>query len=200
MKMYTCITNDYDIPADPALLGIQPPTHLLALPVLGARFAKVMSHTYFPEEPETLWVDGNNLILDKEAYIAICREMHADIVVFKHPYRQELHEEFEPAKTRVPSRYHPCMKDLQDIVEQNKELRQLPLYDTGIVYRRKTPLLSKFEMIWWSLICRYSWRDQLSFPIAAAVTGISVAGLTGDIRHNPMITHLEHANDIMKGQ
>lgn len=193
MKYYTCVTQGYDTPTDPEVHSVRPPRFLKPL-VLASRLPKILSHFYFQEM--CCWVDGNITVIDKPAFEHFCISQSADIVVWKHPFRNTLAEEFDPAATRVPIQYQRGLRELQK--GEGAENGDLPLYEANVVWRRSASYrMIRFNEVWWSYLCRYTWRDQLSLPLALKSVQIRVATMTGDVRNHPWFFYKNHNKDVV---
>ena len=96
-----------------------------------------------------------------------------DIAMYQHPNRDCLYEE---AKT--------CMKmgldDPETIIEQAKMYedkgyaKHKGLCECGIIIRRHTPKVERFNEAWWAEYTRHSRRDQISCMYAADKVGMRI--------------------------
>jgi hypothetical protein len=156
--IYTCITNEKDKPRNDVKMveGLG----LFKNPRRDARMIKVLSHKFIDDE-YSIWVDGNVFLRknEREYYKLLGNK---DIAVIDHPQRNCIYDEALA-----------CIKLEKDndriIVEQvgkykDEGFKDNKLAQTSIVIRRRTPELMRLENAWWAEICRYSYRDQLSFP------------------------------------
>lgn len=88
----------------------------------------------------------------------------ADMALFKHPWRDCVHDEIVAAECRIKS-----PDELKILREQGKYYRKigvpehLGLPETGIVIRRHNRKVIDFCNDWWAEMCRWSYRDQCSF-------------------------------------
>lgn len=137
-----------------------------------SRIYKILAHQ-FVKTKYSIWVDGNiRLILPPEELVRVYLKDH-DFAVFKHPSRDCLYEE---AIVCAGAR----LDDPKIIGEQVKEYsangfaEHKGLAECGILMRRHTPKVEEFNNAWWSEYCRWSVRDQISFPYAADKVGLRV--------------------------
>src|SRR5690606_11150176 len=96
-----------------------------------------------------------------------------DIAVFKHPQRDCLYDEATVCALRR-------LDDPETIIEQVKTYedrgfsKHKGLCECGIILRRHTPRVERFNEVWWSEYSRHSRRDQISFMYAADKVGLRV--------------------------
>ena len=134
---------------------------LMSSPRMAAKIYKVLPHLFMDEE-WSVWIDGNiKLHITEEKLISMVKPY--DIGVFIHPERDCIYEEgiF-------------CAKVGKDKIENIQP--QLDYYKSKghpshgglgacfIIVRRHTPEINRLNEMWWAHICRFSIRDQLSFP------------------------------------
>jgi len=135
---------------------------------LRSRYFKILPH-YLVELNNydvVIWIDGSFEIKDKD-FIKFCIEglADSDMVLFKHPQRDCIFEEFL-AGDQI-RKY-----DFEDKIEQRLDYRQRypehgGLYATGISARKhKSDKVIKVMNDWWNEILKYSVQDQVSFPVA----------------------------------
>jgi len=148
-----------------------------------ARMHKILSHHYINSE-YSIWMDANvALRVSSRQLIDSCLE-HSDIAVFAHRSRSCTYEE---AKR--------CIElglDKRSVIdEQMARYRRsgLPegggLAETTVVIRRNTSQVKQFNECWWSEVCRYSVRDQLSFMYVAHLLGTKISFIRPTKYENP---------------
>ena len=68
-----------------------------------------------------------------------------------------------------------------------------PLFSTGILVRKNTPEIKRFNEIWWDEVKRGSYRDQISQTYAAWKTGVDIERIEeGDVYKNNYVTKTKH--------
>jgi len=152
-----------------------------------AKVFKILSHLWC-DEP-CLWVDGNIFPLSPEAEILDSMLQDADIGVFKHPYRNTPTEEL---KVLVAGDILPQAQADNMMNEYGSALDTLPLYEAGIIARRPTDAVKRMNETWWKLVRRWSIRDQITFPIAVAESGIKLHVVEANLREHPMFKYVPH--------
>lgn len=122
-----------------------------------ARMCKVLSHLFF--NTPTIWVDANVVLRlsEKEAFDKYLKD--ADFATFAHPIRTTIREE-----CRAVNALGFASDDLE--ADFGQRLDAGPLFGTSVVLRSNRPAVRRLNEIWWSLICRYSVRDQLTLSLA----------------------------------
>ena len=142
-------------------------------PCRNAKIHKILSTTYFPESDFTIWMDGNTFAIrnPEELIQKFLIDTESDIAVFEHPKRKTIYEELDRCVGQK--------KDNRDILHEqyNRYKRHYGDYCghrlpwCKIILRRNNFFVHQFETLWWAEICRFSRRDQPSFPIAHELIG-----------------------------
>lgn len=159
IAVYTAIAGNRDKPRNdiPCLTGYS----RFSDPRMNAKIYKVLAHRFIEAEL-SVWVDGNvRLNVFPETLVEMMGA--ADCAVFRHCERQDIYQEGAFVIAR--------RKDAALIVNE-----QLQTYrDAGwakpdlgmcfLIVRRHSADIARRNERWWADICRYSVRDQLSFPV-----------------------------------
>lgn len=160
MIIYSCITPGYDKEREDMLM-IQP-LDKFKEDTLNAKMCKILPHPYFKEEI-TVWCDGS-IYLTTDNLSDIEKQLKSfDIVVMTHPTGC-IYKEAEACKIM-------CKDNSERIDEQVKWYKELDypenngLYACGVIARRNTKEMRELCNEWWSHITRFSYRDQISFPV-----------------------------------
>jgi hypothetical protein len=167
IKQYTVNIGNYDsIRKDiPCITNID----LFKSNPRNSRLPKILSHKYIKADISVYW-DANHFLkpeLDFEKTILETIEDY-DIVAQKCSIGRDcVYQEIEAAKTRVSS--HEEIELLTKQAEYYKSIgfpehcKTLAGYQPLI--RRHNKIIKEFNEAWWAEICRYSYRDQCSFPV-----------------------------------
>lgn len=165
-------------------------------PRRNARAHKILAHQYLPDYEYSLWIDGSIRLLAPvldliDRYLERC-----DIAIFPHAVRDCVYREAEictelglddPAvilaqMTRYQQHGHPTGDGLNE---------------SGVILRRHSVCVERFNNDWWSELCRYSCRDQLSLNYVLRKHGISPELFPGTIYDNPELFLYEgHADQL----
>lgn len=157
---YVCFTDDMNIHS----LGWELlPACDKFTPYLNAKIHKVLIHKYI-DSPYTLWIDGSVTILKSVEKMTKLFLQDHDIAVYNHTSWS-----IEGIKTIADEAANCCKQGKDDPKRIHEQLinnvypKRIPAVGT-IIFRRNNLQMERLNEKWWSEICRYSVRDQLSFP------------------------------------
>lgn len=129
-----------------------------------SRIQKIMPHLFFDTE-YSIYLDGN-IRLKVPAQKLIDEYLKdADVAVIRHIGRDCLYEEATACQAMQKG-------DPLELATQVKEYAKrgwkphAGLAECGVIIRRHTPEVERWNEKWWAHYCRYSERDQISFPVA----------------------------------
>lgn len=162
-------------------------------PVMGAKVYKILSNK-FTKAPYSIWIDGNVFLNEEPKKIVEEFLGDNDLVVFRHPHRNCIYEEHGPARDRLPDyAKHLIDKQIKDYKEEGMP-EQFGLGECGMIIRRNNDIVREFNGRWWAEICKYSWRDQISFPYVLWKMGgrIKVKLLNGNVRNHQYFRYVGH--------
>lgn len=139
---------------------------------------KIMPHLFAPGYDFYFWVDvSHDVVADP---FDICNKylINSDVAVFKHTDRNCVYKESEILKHLNYD--HLDLIDRQ--IEYYKSLKYPEnngLYELPVSVRKNSEKTQILNMKWWEHICKYTSRDQLSFPVCLWETGITPNILPG---------------------
>ena len=184
---YTAITGDKDAPRDD--IKVFPDYDKFKNPVLNAKIYKILSHKYL--DGITIWLDGNIYPLVPPEKLVEEWLGDADMAVFEHNHGWTVYQEVEVIRKMFKSR--PWI--YEEAKEQIKNYPDLPLSMCGMIIRRNTPLVERFNEAWWAEICRWGQRDQLSFPVVLSrFKDLKVNYIKGNIKNHPYLRYETHSH------
>ena len=186
--VYTSIYGDKDKPRDDikVFFGYDK----FESPVLNAKIYKVLTHKFL-DTNISIWLDGNIYLLVSPEQVIKEWLGDADMAVFEHNYHWTIHQEVEVIRKMFKSR--PWI--YEEVKEQVKNYPNLPLSMCGMIIRRHTPIVERFNEAWWAEICRWGQRDQLSFPvILKRFPNLKVNYIKGNIKNHPYLRYENHAH------
>lgn len=130
-----------------------------------ARYVKTHPHILLPEYDATIWIDGNIQITSPYLYnnCIILYENKIQIASVKHPYRDCIYEE---AFSVYGLDLEKVIFEWCHFLRHNDYPQHNGLYETNILFRVKDSDVENMNEIWWTIIEKYSRRDQLSFNYA----------------------------------
>jgi hypothetical protein len=127
-----------------------------------AKVYKILASSLFPQYEYIVWQDGNHHIAKHPREI-VAEYGDFDLLCFKHPDRNCCYDEIlAVAQWRLD--------EMENLVSQAKFYAQQSfpkdrgLFELSTFVRRTSPLVREFEHSWWEQICKFSSRDQTSFP------------------------------------
>lgn len=193
--VYTAITAEKDAERDDVI--VLSGYDKFNSPVMNAKIYKVLPHKFL-EYDISIWIDGN-IYLNVPPETLVKEWLgEADIAVFEHYHRKDLYWE---AKMLGSTFKHRTPWVISEVNEQIKHYEKIgmPSRDEvvmgGMLIRRNTPVVNKFNEAWWAEICRWSQRDQLSFPIVRRqFPELKLNIINGSIKSHPYLRYVDHAH------
>lgn len=155
-------------------------------PRLMAKMYKVLNPLSYD-----IWIDASIKILDRKGLEKL---LGGDLTLFTHPFNKSLAEELNLChKIGYVNDSH--RQNIIDLYKSaNMDIEKTPMYAAGILYRTKKT--GSFNRLWWSLICQYSYRDQLTLPYAIAQSSeLNVKVLDLDIFNNDYLRVSKHQKE-----
>ncbi len=194
MIAYTAMVGEYPTRCDDVkCFGAE---GVFARPVMEAKRYKVLPHLFFPRDHISIWMDGNvSLKADVAAVVNELLGTRADIAVFKHPYRENVYQEFDTLRDdpRFAIPYlQSQLKQQLDAYRGEGMPANTPLYECNVLIRRHTPEVNRLMDAWWAQICRWQWRDQVSFPYVLWKYGkdLRIAEVTPNVREHELFDYV----------
>lgn len=158
ITVYTAITGDRDYPRTDSAKVFQG-RNLLEDPRREARMYKALSH-FFVFTEYCIWVDANIYLKVSPEYLVETFLKDHDVAAMYHPYRDNIYSEGKECVILGLDK----PEIIQEQMENNPGHIMKGLWATGVLLRRHTEDIRRKNERWWAEICRYSVRDQLSFP------------------------------------
>jgi len=193
IQVYTSIIGTIDDPRKD--IKIFSEYNKFVKPVMNAKVYKILPHKFLNCDV-SIWLDGNiYLKIPPEELVEQWLEDY-DMVVFRHPNRDCVFVEAMVARQVPKVNSDPdAVKSIDEQIKDYK-LRNIPenmgLYETGVIVRRHNEQVKRFNEAWWAEICRYSQRDQLSFPIVLKEVPLKLKIIESDVRRNEFFTYKGH--------
>lgn len=179
-KFY-CFTDEPDLVSDDwTIVPVRP--IFQHDPVRSARALKTVGHPLLEEASETLWIDNRVELMADPAAILADWLQECDATFVEHSFRDTLFDEFTAVADRGLDDTTRVWEYLLHTSESHPRLLEARPLWTGIIARRRTPLVAQFGHRWQSLVDRYSRRDQLSVLQAITESGLPVRKLKLDNR------------------
>lgn len=170
---FVCFTDDPDLRGDGWTVLVDDPPVESPHPRMRAKWYKIMTHRELPDEDQTLWLDGSHKITDAGGVTAaLIWAERTGIAAHHHPRRcvyaeAEASMAFEKYASLSPS-----------TVEQAEHYRQqgypgsAGLWALGSIARVRSDDLDRAMEDWWEECVRWTYQDQVSFPVVMRRHGI----------------------------
>lgn len=120
---------------------------------------KMLPHLFLPKHDISLWVDGN--------LAPNCQDIDkllgdADIGVFKHDRCKPTVREEAHAAAQYED--NDLLQAQMDAYGKDGFPDKCGLWICSTIIRRNNSSVSRFNQMWYEQVCKYSSRDQVSFP------------------------------------
>jgi len=162
-------------------------------PVRNAKIYKILPHKFLDADI-TIWIDGNIELLIPPEQLVEEWLGDVDMALFKHPDRDCIYDEAPAAK----GLFEAHLKVRDDIDKQIEHYREIDfpehagMGECNVIIRRNNPKVNAFNEAWWAEICRWSQRDQLSFPVTLAKHNLKVNFIKGNAREHKYFRYTPH--------
>lgn len=180
-----------DRPMEPvAPWEIQPAYTPCGMPASRAsRLPKILPNLHVDAE-YSIWHDANFVLRADPQTLIAAYLRNADIAMFEHPCRKHVGEEAEVLLREK-------IGDPVEVEWQHKEWLNMGapcgLWAGGLIIRRHTPAIERFNEAWWGYFAAGSTRDQLALPMALHATGTKIETIRGEIFTSPIMGFHWHA-------
>ena len=211
IAVYTAITNNKDTLKDRQVKGgadficftdnknlksniwtMRPACSLFSDNNRNAKIHKILSHQYMKDYEYTIWIDANIYLEVEPEYLIEKYLADSDIALFKHfEGRKNIYDE-----AAVCIRHNldnaDLIKEQTFRYQKNGYKNDNGIFENTIILRKNTPQVEKLNNYWWSEICRYSKRDQISFGYTIDKLKIKPAVMEGHIKDNKYFKRVAH--------
>jgi hypothetical protein len=190
-----CFTDD---PVDHPEWDVRPLPREHEDPVRDARRLKLLPHEAFPGAEVSLWMDGNFAVAcDLDALV----EEHlgeVDLAFHSHPQRDCVYEEGIACIDRQKDDAATIVRQLLRYARSGyPEHAGLPA--TGVVLRRHTVSVSRFNAVWWDELSQGSRRDQLAVGWALRERAIPWSTFHSHLWDGPLFQWRRHDGVLKLG-
>lgn len=154
-----------------------------------SRVVKMLPHIYFPNAEYSLYLDGN--IISKIPIKRLISEWlkETDIAMFRHNTRNCL---FDEAAECILLGLDNKQVIESHIARYTGFKRNKGLYQGGVILRRHTDKIKRFNEMWWAEYCTGCKRDQISMPYVIESLGIPVNAIDGHAWTHPYFEMFNH--------
>lgn len=143
-----------------------------------AKLYKIMPELFVPGYDFYFWTDATHDVITNPQELVDKYLKESCLAVFEHNQRKCAYVE---ANEIIKLNYDHT----SNVTNQIKEYQKLDfpfeygLFELPVIIRRNCFDTTNFNLMWWEQICKYSSRDQISFPFCLWRTGIKVSVLPG---------------------
>lgn len=141
-----------------------------------ARRYKLLSHIYFPGE-DTIWIDGRIRLNHPPSYYF--RKYKSNIAIRPHHSRDCIYDEADEVRKLNFDDNYSITAHL-NYIRSFSYPQHAGLNETGVLLRRYSDEVVRFNEAWWALLSAFSKRDQLSCNFVARKLGITIEQMARD--------------------
>ncbi len=157
-----------------------------------AKLPKILPQFVQPDYDAYLWIDSCQIpnINPQELYETYLKGH--DLALFSHPYRDCLYEEAKVC-ANIPLDFPQTIQDQVNFYSQVNLPKNYGLYELACFMMTNNNTTKELSLIWWEQVCRYSSRDQISFPF-------SLFRIEKEVKISTMPGYVHHpeGNDIFE--
>jgi hypothetical protein len=170
---WICFTDDPGLRADGWHMEVAPARY--DHPRMSAKWFKARPDAALPQHRRTIWIDAN-MQVDARAFAREALAFATDgLAVFRHPQRGCVYREAKASARTAPTKYadQPLMAQVASYRAEGYPVRN-GLYALGTIVRdRDMASVRELGQVWLAECERWSYQDQLSFPVVAWRLGIT---------------------------
>jgi hypothetical protein len=125
-----------------------------------------MPHAYFPEARWSIWIDNKSRLLKPPDAIvaALAAEDTAGFYAFPHFRRDCVYHEGQTVRENGLDHHRIILERMRTYRAEGMPAHFGLIEGHFIVRRHDDPAVAAFGEDWFDHVCRYSRRDQISFP------------------------------------
>ncbi len=195
--VYTAIMGAKDAPREDIKVFTDKDYKKFVSPVMNAKIFKILPHKFLNCDV-SVWLDGN--IFLKIPVEQLVEEFlgEADMALFRHYRGKDISWEAYMLNKMFKRRTPWVRDEVNEQVEHYKKIGMPGKKEVamgGLIIRRNVPVVNRFNEAWWAEICKWSQRDQLSFPIVRRqFPEMKINLVGGSIKDHPYLLYADHAH------
>ena len=128
-----------------------------------AKIYKILPNLFLPEYDLTVWHDSSCYCLAHPSEIAKNHMINEDLAVFYHRWRNCVYEEAQEV-IRLNRDSADKVESQVNYYKSKSYPEKNGLYELPVIFRKNSESNSVMNLRWWEHICKFSSRDQISFP------------------------------------
>jgi len=193
---FICFTDNRSLKSDTWI--IRPACELFKDGNRNAKIHKVLSHQYMKDYEYSIWIDANIYLEVDPEYLIDKYLKDKDIAIFKHfEGRKSIYDE-----AAICIRHNldnmALIKEQTFRYHENGYENEDVIFENTVMLRKNTPKVEKLNNYWWSEICRYSKRDQISLGYVIDKLKIKPVVMEGHIKRNEYLKRASHDGHTIK--
>lgn len=162
-----------------------------------ARYYKCNPHLVLPKHDVSIWVDARFGLKTKHIHKFLDRNINKKTQVSCYYHNRHgdqggcsYIEGFVIGSKGIDDE-KVVLKQLDKYTKEGFP-RKYGLFATGVIVRRNTKEVNKFNETWWNEIKNGSKRDQISQMYSAWKTGVTISPLEGNVYGNKLVIKKQH--------
>jgi hypothetical protein len=155
-----------------------------------AKIYKILPHLFLDTDI-SIWVDGNIFLLIEPGKLAEEFLGEADMAVWKHFNRNCIYEEV-PHIIGLGGDRGLYVEEQAAHYRAQGHPANWGLGECNVIIRRHNEKVKRFCNAWWAEICRWSARDQMSFPFVLRNSDIKCNFVPGNPREHKYFKYVPH--------
>jgi len=176
---FVCFTDDPDLTSETWRLVLVEPRFPADL-VRSARHLKIVGHPVLETYDETLWLDNTVELLVPPEEIFDDWLADADLALPLHSYRTSVVDEAEAVLELGRDDYVRVYEQMSVYSRTAPAALEANPHWTGMLARRRVPVVREAMQDWWEHLLRFSHRDQLSFVATVPRPGLRLRSVAVD--------------------
>jgi hypothetical protein len=163
-----------------------------------AKIYKILPELFIPGYDYYFWIDATHEVIVDPSEIINTYLKNSELGCFKHTTRTCAYDEGkEIINLGLHYDYPENVINQLNMYNSERFPQQTGLWEMSCFIRKNTANIQRLNLMWWEQICRYSSRDQISFPYCLWKTNIVPTELpgfangininTGNIGNNPIM-------------
>lgn len=166
---WVLVTDDPKLPGDylgwRTVYELWPGMH----PNRAAKQAKIRPSAY-TTAPASVWVDASYRVTS-DRFVEQALACADPIAQFSHPWRDCLYDEAS-ASLELPKYAGQPLREQAQAYRDAGHPEHWGLWAAGVIARRHTPQVARFEELWAEQVDRWSFQDQVAQPYALRAAGL----------------------------
>ena len=162
---YICFTDTDSYPEN-SIWQFRPLAFSALDNIRNQRWHKIHPHEILPEYEESIWIDGNIRLVEKEFFTKMRKPSQDEyMLIAPHPQRNSLYDEFIKNE-QLGKDDKNLMRLQEEIIRQSGfdgNYQNGKFFESNVLWRRhRKSSCQRIMHSWWYWIDKYSYRDQLS--------------------------------------